>query len=131
MSDHDHTDGDHANWRAHHQTNNTRYAHQWVLESDEYNGIAILELPWYSKWHKDNNPQWKEEWDRETKRVQNAAFLIQSAPFMLETLLEVASGDTSKVQEAIDRATGKLDWLGGPIEESNAQSLFKDRKEDQ
>ena len=122
MSDNDHTDGDLPNWRCNFYNNRRESALQWVLESDEYNGIAILMLPWKSDWYKERNPEWEKEWNQEVARVQAAADLIQAAPFMLDALLKAQAGDMSAVEEAIERATGKLDWLGEPMELTNAQS---------
>ena len=105
---------DSSRWRFWRQTSPDGYAQQWILESDEYHGMAILTLQHVSQWHKDRHPEWEQEWNADVARVQANADLIQSAPRMLEALLAAQQGDMSQVQEAIDMATGKLDWLGKP-----------------
>ncbi len=121
MSDHDHLDGDPSRWCCNYSANGTRLSDQWVLESDEYRGIAIIELPWES-----STP--KEQFQVEQKRCQAAADLIQSSPFMLQALLKAQQGDNSMVDEAIARATGELDWLGKPMSKTNAQCRWSPEK---
>jgi len=124
VSDNDHTDGGPARWRCNYTRNAYRHAFQWVLESDAYHGIALIELPWVSQWHKDRNPNWAQEQGAEIRRCQAAADLIQAAPFMLNALLLAKSGDTSLIDAAIDRATGKLDWFGEDMLTTMSQSRY-------
>lgn len=108
---------DDTRWRFYRQTHHDGHSQQWVLESDEYKAMAIMELPHLSQWHKDRNPDWEQEWNDDVERVQANADLIQSAPIMLEALLAAQQGDNSKIEEAIKHATGQLDWLGTPKEQ--------------
>lgn len=112
------------NFRFHFTTNHIRKSFQWVMESDEYHGIAIIELQWVSKWYKDRNPQWEQEQNAELERCQKTANLLQSAPDMLEALRAAKNGDMSLIDEAIDKAEGRLDWLGGPMETTHAQATI-------
>ena len=109
MSDLKHDDSRWSFWR---QTSPDGHSQQWVMESDERKCMAIMELPHISQWHKDRHPEWETEWNNDVQQIQANADLIQSAPFMLNALLAVQNGDLSLVQEAIERATGKRDWLG-------------------
>ena len=74
-----------------------------------------MELFHVSPWHKQAHPENENEFAVVVERIQANANLIQSAPFLLKTLLMVQQGDTSLVQEAIDRATGKIDWRGDQV----------------
>lgn len=82
------------------------------MESDNSVAMAIMELPFFSQWHKERHPDWEKEFQEQEERIQANADLIQSAPFMLQALLLARDGDTSLIEEAIKRATGELDWLG-------------------
>jgi hypothetical protein len=110
---------DQTTWRFHRQTHHDGHSQQWVLESDEVRCMAIMELLHLSKWHKDRNPGWEEEWNADVERIQANADLIQSAPIMLEALLAAQQGDTSMIDRAIEHATGQRNWLGDLKEEQN------------
>lgn len=99
---------DQTNWRFWRQTAVDGHSQQWVLESDEYKCMAIMDLPHLSQWYKDRHPEWESEWNADVERVQANADLIQSAPEMLQALLAVQQGDTSLVERAIKKATGEL-----------------------
>ena len=105
---------DGTRWRFSRQTHHKGHSQQWVLESDEYKGMAIMELEHFSQWYKDRNPDWEKEFNTNAERIQANADLIQSSPIMLKALLLAKQGDMSKVDEAIEHATGKLDWTGKP-----------------
>lgn len=107
---------DESRWHFYKQTHHDGHSVQWILESDEYKCMAIMELHHDSKWHKDRHPEWEQEWKANEARIQANADLIQSAPRMLEALLAAQQGDMSQIQKAIDMATGKLNWLGEPNE---------------
>jgi hypothetical protein len=103
---------DDTRWRWHRQTSVDKHSQQWVLESDEAKCMAIMDLPHLSKWYKDRNPGWEQEWNQSVERVQANANLMQASNIMLRALLAAQNGDTSLIQEAIEHATGKRNWLG-------------------
>lgn len=97
-------------WRFHRQTSDDGYRQQWLLESDTRKLMAVMELPHLSKWHKDRNPDWETEWNKDVAEIQANADLMQSSPIMLEALLAAQAGDTSLIEAAIEHATGKREW---------------------
>lgn len=101
---------DQTRWRFWEQRHHDGMSTQWVMETDEYKCCMIAELPDLSKWHKDRHPEWETEHNADLERIRANCRLAAASPIMLEALLAAQQGDMSKLQYAIDHATGKLDW---------------------
>lgn len=103
---------DDTRWRFVRETSIDGHKQQWVMESDQAKCMAIMELPHLSQWFKNKYPEAEQIWNEDVERIQANANLMQSAPIMLRALLAAQNGDTSLIQEAIEHATGKRNWLG-------------------
>lgn len=91
-----------------------KYSTNWILESYTRKCIAVISLPHYSKWFKENNSDWGAIWAQDVAETITLTNLITSAPIMLKALLAVKNGDTSLVDEAIDHASGEAKWFDRP-----------------
>lgn len=111
-------DHDDTQWRSYKRIAPDGYSTYWIIESDLRHCMAKIELSHVSKSEKEYNPNWETEFNNDLRQVQANVNLMEAAPTMLEALIAAKNGDMSLIEKAIDRATGKIDWLGFKLDEN-------------
>ena len=76
-------------WKGYRERHVDKMGWQWILDSDTRGGMAILDLPDMSKWHKDRHPEWADEQRKTLTEIDANFALIKAAPRMLRVLRDV------------------------------------------